>query len=216
MKSQTTPPPILAAQNKTKEYHKPEFEVIDLNIQSPLLSGSGKPASQKAANAAVTSQALGISKPADEVAPGTIYTVDRYFTPRAFSVSATKKVYFSSGNLQYNPAQGKWQFAAHQYDICIKADNNDVSSMYNKDYDGWIDLFGWGTWLNGADVLKPYETQTDDYTKYKWSGNSAIGSEWTTLSKDEWIYLLGDYEYNKLAQFSFPLLVYAPVRLSTT
>ena len=88
--------------------------------------------------------------------------------------------------------------------------------MYNKDYDGWIDLFGWGTWLNGADVLKPYETQTDDYTKYKWSGNSAIGSEWTTLSKDEWIYLLGDYEYNKLAQFSFPLLVYAPVRLSTT
>ena len=34
-------PPILAAQNKTKEYHKPSFEVIDLNIQSPLLAGSG-------------------------------------------------------------------------------------------------------------------------------------------------------------------------------
>ena len=47
MKSQTTPPPILAAQNKTKEYHKPEFEVIDLNIQSPLLAGCGTPTSKK-------------------------------------------------------------------------------------------------------------------------------------------------------------------------
>ena len=40
---QTTPPPILAAQNKTKEYHKPSFVVIDLNISSPLLAGSGTP-----------------------------------------------------------------------------------------------------------------------------------------------------------------------------
>lgn len=36
-------PPVLAAQTQRKEYRKPAFEVIDLNIQSPLLAGSGTP-----------------------------------------------------------------------------------------------------------------------------------------------------------------------------
>ena len=36
-------PPVLAAQKEKKEYHSPAFEVIDLNIQSPLLAGSGTP-----------------------------------------------------------------------------------------------------------------------------------------------------------------------------
>ena len=35
-----------------------------------------------------------------------------------FSVSATKQVCFSPGNLQYNPSMGIWRFAEHQYDIC--------------------------------------------------------------------------------------------------
>ena len=141
-------------------------------------------------DADVTSTGLGseISKEAEEVSPGTIYTVARQY----FSVADGKKVYFSPGNLQYNPKQNQWQFAAHQYDICIKADNNDVSSMYNKDYDGWIDLFGWGTWLNGSDIEEPYETQKDSPKTYIWSGNSAIGENWTTLSQNEWTYLLGD------------------------
>ena len=43
MKLRKTPPPVLAAQKEKKEYHKPTFEVIDLNIQSPLLAGSGTP-----------------------------------------------------------------------------------------------------------------------------------------------------------------------------
>ena len=67
--------------------------------------------------------------------------------------------------------------------------------MYNENYDGWIDLFGWGTWLNGDD--KPYETQNENATLYVWSGISAIGSEWETLTcgndqnPGEWNYLLG-------------------------
>ena len=146
------------------------------------------------ANAPVTSTGLGkeLNQKSTEVSPGTIYTVARQY----FSVAPGKKVYFSPGNLQYNPKQNQWQFAAHQYDICIKENNDDVSSMYNKDYDGWIDLFGWGTWLNGNDI-EPYETQTDDAASYKWSGISAIGSEWETLTCEnaqnpgEWIYLLG-------------------------
>ena len=34
-------PPVLAAQKERKEYHKPTFEVIDLDMESPLLAGSG-------------------------------------------------------------------------------------------------------------------------------------------------------------------------------
>ena len=39
-KLQTTPPPVLAAQKEKKEYHRPTFEVIDLDMESPLLAGS--------------------------------------------------------------------------------------------------------------------------------------------------------------------------------
>ncbi|MBR2887187.1 MAG: hypothetical protein IKB95_03090 [Bacteroidales bacterium] len=43
MKNVKQSPPVLAAQKERKEYHRPTFEVIDLNIQSPLLAGSGTP-----------------------------------------------------------------------------------------------------------------------------------------------------------------------------
>lgn len=69
-----------------------------------------------------------------------------------FSVAEGKTVAFASGNLQYNAAQGShycadgsvqqgtWRFAEHQYDYIGDANRN-----ISKTYDGWIDLFGWGT-----------------------------------------------------------------------
>lgn len=69
-----------------------------------------------------------------------------------FTVAEGKTVTFSSGNLQYNAAQGShycadgsvqqgtWRFAEHQYDYI-----GDANSNISKTYDGWIDLFGWGT-----------------------------------------------------------------------
>ena len=69
-----------------------------------------------------------------------------------FTVAEGKTVTFSSGNLQYNAAQGShycadgsvqqgtWRFAEHQYDYIGYANSN-----ISKTYDGWIDLFGWGT-----------------------------------------------------------------------
>ena len=79
-----------------------------------------------------------------------------------FSVSPTQQVRFSRGNLQYNAAlnshatadgntlQGTWRFAEHQYDIIGTANVNSSSN-----YNGWIDLFGWGTsgWNNGNVIL---------------------------------------------------------------
>ena len=52
-----------------------------------------------------------------------------------FSVSDSKQVFFSPGNLQYNAALNRWRFAENQYD-CI-ADGNAYASSH---YDGWIDL----------------------------------------------------------------------------
>lgn len=43
MNTQKNQPPVLAEQNAKKEYRKPAFEVINLNISSPLLAGSGTP-----------------------------------------------------------------------------------------------------------------------------------------------------------------------------
>lgn len=43
LKINLTPPPVLAAQKEIKKYQKPMFEVINLDMESPLLAGSGIP-----------------------------------------------------------------------------------------------------------------------------------------------------------------------------
>lgn len=118
----------------------------------------------------------------------------------AFSVSATKQVYFSQGNLQYQASTGSWRFAKNQYDI-VRSDNANISSSYT----GWIDLFGWGT--SGYGSKYPYMTSTNysDYgngetdiagTLYDWgvyigsSITNGASSQWRTLTNAEWAYLL--------------------------
>ncbi len=70
-----------------------------------------------------------------------------------FSVSDSTKVYFSQGNLQYQGSTGTWRFAEHQWDYVGK-DNENISEKYN----GWIDLFGFGT--SGYKGRMPYMTST--------------------------------------------------------
>ena len=126
-----------------------------------------------------------------------------------FSVSETKKVYFSKGNLQYKANTNTWRFAENQYDA-IGEDNKNISSTY----DGWIDLFGWGTsgWNSGANAYQPYSISTEisdyypggsekndltgDYANADWGvyntiigGGNKVGL-WRTLSYNEWYYLL--------------------------
>lgn len=94
-----------------------------------------------------------------------------------FSVSATTKVHFSKGNLQY---VGTWQFAEHQWDIIgdAQADNN-------------RDLFGWGT----GDAPNKVSSTSSDYSTFTDWGTNAItnggntANMWRTLTKDEWGYL---------------------------
>ncbi|MBP5372138.1 MAG: T9SS type A sorting domain-containing protein [Bacteroidales bacterium] len=114
----------------------------------------------------------------------------------AFSVGKNKKVYFSQGNLQYQASTGTWRFAENQWNFVgkckstqyypnqpqdtgnvfvdgVRCENENVSPTYN----GWIDLFSWGTsgWESGAKAYQPYDTSTvkGDYYQGGASGNAA-------------------------------------------
>jgi len=115
-----------------------------------------------------------------------------------FSVAADKQVTFSPGNLQYKASTSIWAFAENQYDF-VGGDNTNISSTY----DGWIDLFGWGT--SGYNDKQPYMTSDTDYdygdgtndltgTNYDWGAYASISNggnmDWRTLSAAEWDYLL--------------------------
>lgn len=117
-----------------------------------------------------------------------------------YSVSDSVTVVFAKGNLQYQAVTNTWRFAENQYDV-IGEENALVDTFYN----GWIDLFGWGT--SGFDSLMPYSfNDTNTFyvpgehsitgTNYDWglynpiSGAGNKAGSWRTLSYDEWHYLL--------------------------
>ena len=96
-----------------------------------------------------------------------------------FSVSGSKKVYFSKGNLRY--ASSKWSFFDNQYD-------------YYTNYSAvaW-DKFGWSTSATtyGMNTSTSSSTYSGDFAD--WGKNSelqsALGTGWFTLSSAEWTYL---------------------------
>ena len=104
-----------------------------------------------------------------------------------FSVSSTKQVVFSQGNLQYKASTSTWRFAENQL-VTIGADNENIAS----DYTGWIDLFGWGTGTHPTDT----STNVNDYnTFHEWGENpisngGATANKWRTLTGDEWSYVI--------------------------
>ena len=116
-----------------------------------------------------------------------------------FSVSATKKVYFSQGNLQWSGTNG-WRFAEHQYDYIGAAANNTNPTASNGNY---LDLFCWGaTGLNGVapNTTSSYFEGTELTGNNDWgsnaitNGGNSANSGWRTLTIDEWDYLLSYWE----------------------
>lgn len=103
-----------------------------------------------------------------------------------FSVSANQKVRFSRGNLQYQATTHKWRFAEEQYAVNGE-DNMNISSTY----DGWIDLFGWGTGNNPTNA----STNKEEYDEFhEWGDNAIINggnraNMWRTLTATEVQYL---------------------------
>ena len=118
----------------------------------------------------------------------------------AFSVSATKQVRFSRGNLQYTQSTQTWSFADNQYDM-LGTDNVDGGTeSYDATY-GYsksgsaladkIDLFGWSGSTGSAKWGIGTSTSNSDYSGdfVDWGTNIGDGKTWYTLTIDEWYYL---------------------------
>ena len=126
------------------------------------------------------------------------------YVAKPFSISSTKTVVFSPGNLQYHCLNKVWRFAEHQYDFVGNGTEGNVyvgsvkqnNSFISPTYDGWIDLFGWGTgadptFKGGKDLLnlEYKETFVD------WGNNTisnADGTGWFTLDDTGWRYLISE------------------------
>lgn len=87
-----------------------------------------------------------------------------------FSVSLSKTVYFSKGNLQYNKSTKNYKFAEKQWTIV--GDGNIATSTNDK---GWTDLFKW----------QEISATTNIENKI-----------WRILTKEEWEYLLNKRKTN--------------------
>lgn len=136
---------------------------------------------------------------------------------KVFSISASKQVHFSRGNLQYQASTGTWRFAERQYDVVGRA-----NTIVSESCEGWIDCFGWGTsgWESGANAYQPWATSFDgsdyhvggdwqhrlqnNYSNADWGVYNPISNGgnqagiWRTLRNTEWSYLFGgDKRTNK-------------------
>ncbi len=121
-------------------------------------------------------------------------------TGNTFSVSASKKVYFSQGYLQYNPSSNTWRIGANDFDT-IGIITDSIPPTYN----GWIDRFVYAS--SGYDSIYPYLKEFPDNkseigamnisrTNYDWGYYNPISNGgnkagvWRVLTKDEMTYLL--------------------------
>lgn len=145
-----------------------------------------------------------------------------------FTINANgDQVYFSQGNLQYQASTNTWRFAEHQWDYVggtgYSPEYTDQGTVYENGvicdnslaspyYDGWIDLFGWGTsgFNHGAIAYQPwsFSNETQDYYAYgsptynlydqtgqaDWgynviSNGGNMANIWRTPAAEEWCYL---------------------------
>ena len=133
-----------------------------------------------------------------------------------FSVSSTKQVYFSQGNLQAvctsadndgsTQESWSWQFAANQWDyVGSTAANTSINGNGSVSAAGTVDLFGWvgasSTWTGAAQYgisnstamnsTGTYGNNASEALKSDW-GNT-IGTGWRTLTTEEWQYLFSNH-----------------------
>ncbi|WP_297828572.1 hypothetical protein [uncultured Methanobrevibacter sp.] len=135
--------------------------------------------------------------------------------PGIFSVSDTKTIHFTKGNLKYNTTTGKWSFHDNQYDMVHRDYVDDVSGEYLNNSNCDIDLFGWG--CTGYQDDRAHDNQTHylpyeiyympdetpqgygpDKDSYNYVLDNSQHSDWgchfnnryRTLTSTEWNYVL--------------------------
>ena len=119
--------------------------------------------------------------------------------PGAFSVSDTKVVYFSQGNLQATTsdlgANWTWSFAENQYDyIGAEAANTAINGNGSVSINSTVDLFGWSTAATYYGIHNSLNNNTYSGDFVDWGTNAItnggnIANAWRTLTADEWNYL---------------------------
>ena len=120
--------------------------------------------------------------------------------PHLFSIGEGKRVFFSSGNLQYRPLDGAWRIAPQQYHRCLGVETADLFSFGENfaDWmgeDKWTDLICIGMWIEGGSPnMINDDEDAADYTLPLDENNEinvtcAYGAQWMVLSSDEWSYL---------------------------
>ena len=112
-----------------------------------------------------------------------------------FSVSSTKQVYFSQGNLQAVCASADadgstqetwtWQFASNQYEVGTA--NSAINGNGSVSTAGTVDLFCWSTDATYYGISTITDNTGLQGAFVDWGGN--IGSDWRTLTSAEWDYL---------------------------
>ena len=115
-----------------------------------------------------------------------------------FSVSKDAKVQFSRGNLQYNVGAQKWYFAEKQYDLLGEDPNLNFG---DENYKGALDLFSWSNIKSNYGLL--VSNKDVDYLEggaFQDWGALFAEEDWSTISRNEWNYILGrkDAKNNKL------------------
>ena len=129
-----------------------------------------------------------------------------------FSVSDTKKVFFSKGNLRAttndNGSSWTWSFADHQYDaVGMAAANTTINGNGTVEANGSVDLFGWvgansaftgmaAFGISNSENNHDYGDTNGEALKNDWgtnaisNGGNVADYGWRTLTNDEWNYVL--------------------------
>ena len=104
-----------------------------------------------------------------------------------FSVGQYEVAQFATGNLQYKKEgdEETWRFAKQQYQYIGDANIN----VGDKNYEGWIDMFGWSNGDANNFGVNP-SNRNEDYTGEFQDWGTKMGEGWSTLSADQWKYLL--------------------------
>ena len=162
----------------------------------------------------VAGNAITLVSSSKVLAAGKIYNVTRCVNAinGLFSVSSTKKVFFSKGNLQATTtdlgATWTWAFAANQWsrvgdaaaNTSMKTDGTGTVTA-----NGTVDLFGWvgasSSWttaakwgISSSTTSADYGNVADEALKSDWGNVPGIGTGWRTLTggdtdSGEWDYL---------------------------
>ncbi len=107
----------------------------------------------------------------------------------SFSVSNTKKVHFSHGNLRYTVSSGVWDFYPNQYD-CASTYESNVISLFNWGYNKTQSIIPDGSFTNNVSLASGNLVSEQD-----WGYHVGEKNTWRTLTTEEWQYLFNEGAY---------------------